>query len=156
VTREALAALLNVFEAAIRTMLLAQGTVLPMGMVVRAGGGVDPIWLKPDQPDVEALAMLRRLFEAAAADAAEAVVFLSQAWLGQGPEAIRWAAMGRSTATLPQRQEVVVLEGACAEGQEVRCYALRRGPAGPRLGRRRLPDNFKAGLLEALPWAPRP
>jgi hypothetical protein len=154
VTREALAALLDVVEAALRTVLVTQGTVLPMGMVFRTGG-VAPIWLKPNQPDVEALATLRRLFEEAAAAAAEAVVFVAQAWLGQGPEAIRWATMGRTMASLPQRQEVLVLEGACAEGQEVRCYDVLRGPAGPRLGPRR-PDNFKAGLLEALPWAPPP
>jgi hypothetical protein len=151
VTREALTALLDVVEAAIRTVIAAQGTVLPMGMVIRPGG-IAPIWLRPNQPDVEALATLRRLFEEAAAAAAEAVVFVAKAWLGQGPDAVRWATLGRTMASLPQRQEVLVLEGACAEGQEVRCYDILRGPEGPRLGPRRLPDNFKAGLLEALPW----
>lgn len=151
-------ALLDDCERTATALLARDGGHAPMALAVAPNGASLPIAFT--RFDEAAKARLRGLFEAMASRGATAFVLITEAWAAVGSDAAQqaaaWRAMGRSLASFAERQEILVLSGACPTGQRVRVRPILRAPNGVRLGAPLpLPEGgtLSSRFFDELPWA---
>lgn len=153
-TLDELDALLDDCERTATGLLARDGHHTPMALVVAPDRTTLPIAFP--SVDEAAKARLRGLFEALARDGAAAFVLITEAWTAPGPAAVAWRAMGRSLASLADRQEALVVSGACPTGQRARVRPILRSPDGVRVGAPLpLPERgtLSSRFFDDLPWA---
>lgn len=100
----------------------------------------------------------RAAFEMLCGEGAEAIVFITEAWLASAPAgSAEYAALRRHTATggsletLTGRREMLLVIGACPEGTTGRAWQIHREGGRVVLS----PQPFApmaAGILVGLPW----
>ena len=146
--------LLDSISLIARTHLLKHNHHTPT-IAVKQDGEVSVFVLDVDITDQTTKTQIRDLIETQVRDGAETVIFVSEAWQGNGPSAQEYVKSGRKLASWAYRQEVLVIAAASPLGLTGQVYSIERDGENNvvQLHPQPTPKRFYSPLLDRLPWS---